>query len=98
MAKTMLLKMLKHICKTETEYNNIISNGLLFFEKIHDHNIETMMPACTVKSFFVELINEKVKQVRRIKREQPERAKECSNYERDLINTKYRITGNARVQ
>jgi len=67
MTGTKLLKSLKSKCKTETEYNNRITEGIAFFEKLYKLGINHRLPKTTVNGFLIFLINEKVRTLRKLK-------------------------------
>lgn len=97
MTRTTLLKRLKERSRNETVYNNTLNDGIQFFRKLHDLGVQGYLPTCTNDMFLVSLINEKVKQCRRIQREQPDRYKESQQVQKELLAIKKSITGWGRV-
>ncbi len=99
MTRTALLKELKDRCKSDTEYNNILNYGLEFFKRLEEKGIRRAMPDCRTENFLVSLINEKVKELRRIKKSESDkdRRKEIMEIQKELILLKERLTGWGRV-
>ncbi len=99
MTRTTLLKRLDEACPNKIEYGNIVSDGLSFFEKLYEKNIDIKMPDCSTSMFLVSLINEKVKRLRTSKklRAEPERRREIQVRIKELLALKGKITGWSRV-
>lgn len=100
MTRLKFLKELKKKCVNETHYNNRITELLIPIKKLHELGITEISSSLRVDSILLALIDEKVRQLRRIRYATSDsRAKqECLKLTKELMTLKRQLGGGKQVQ
>lgn len=99
MTRLKFLKELKKKCVNETQYNNRITELIAPIRKLHDIGIVEIAPNVKVSSLLIALIDEKVRQLRRIRYETElsETKQYCLECTKGLLQLKRQLGGGKQV-
>lgn len=100
MTRLKFLKELKKKCINETQYNNRVTELLIPIKKLYELGITEISSSLRVDSLLLALVEEKVRQLRRIRYESSESSikQECLKLTKEMLALKQKLGGGKQVQ